>query len=189
MLLSAFLDALYDCPVVAAVTDEQGLELALASNCKVLFFLFGSLSDIHTLVHRGKAAGKFVVVHLDLVEGLAPRDAAVDYLAKETECDGIITTRPQVARRAKALGLVSIQRFFLLDSMAIQSMLKQLEQDSCDLIEVLPGAMPKVLQRLTSRCHKPVVAGGLIRDKEDVTGALSAGAVAVSTSSAEVWDL
>lgn len=189
MLLSAFLDALYDCPVVAAVKDGQGLELALSSNCKVLFLLFGSLPDIHALVARGKEAGKFVVVHLDLVEGLSPRDAAVDYLAKETQCDGIITTRPQVARRAKALGLIAIQRFFLLDSMAVESMLKQLEQDCCDLIEVLPGCMPKVLRGLSARCRKPLVAGGLIRDKEDVTGALSAGAVAVSTSCAQAWDL
>ena len=41
MALSVFLDALYDCPVVASVKDEAGLERALASQCRVVFLLFG----------------------------------------------------------------------------------------------------------------------------------------------------
>ena len=35
----------------------------------------------------------------------------------------------------------------------------------------------------------PVIAGGLISDKEDVMGALGAGAAAVSTTNQKVWEL
>ena len=187
MALSVFLDALYDCPVVASVKDEAGLERALASQCRVVFLLFGSVLNIAALVARVKGAGKLALVHLDLVEGLAQRDVSVDFLARDTRADGVITTRPQLARHAKGLGLISLQRFFLLDSMAVENMRKTLEQDGCDLIEVLPGAMPKVLRGLTASIRKPVIAGGLICDKEDVTGALAAGAVAVSSTSEDVW--
>mgnify|MGYP003276713566 FL=1 len=189
MALSVFLDALYDCPVVASVKDEAGLERALASQCRVVFLLFGSVLNIAALVARVKGAGKLALVHLDLVEGLAQRDVSVDFLARDTRADGVITTRPQLARHAKGLGLISLQRFFLLDSMAVENMRKTLEQDGCDLIEVLPGAMPKVLRGLTASIRKPVIAGGLICDKEDVTGALAAGAVAVSSTSEDVWFL
>lgn len=189
MKVREFLDALYDCPVVASVKDEQGLEEALGSGCRVIFLLFGSLLDLTGHVDRAKAAGKLVLVHLDLVEGLAPREAAVDFIARNTRADGIITTRPQLARRAKALGLVSLQRFFLLDSMAVDGLRRSLEADSCDVVEVLPGVMPKVIRRLAGTVRKPIIAGGLIQDKEDVTGALAAGAVAVSSTSREVWFL
>ena len=45
----------------------------------------------------------------------------------------------------------------------------------------------KKLGMYTSRV--PVIAGGLISDKEDVMGALGAGAAAVSTTNQEVWEL
>lgn len=189
MVLSSFLETLYDCPIIAAAKDEAGLDRALSSQCRVIFLLFGTLLNLPELVSRVKDGGKAAIVHLDLVEGLAAREISVDFLAQNTKADGIITTKPQIARRAKSLGLISIQRFFLLDSMAIHSMHKQLEQDCCDLLEVLPGAMPKVLRQITGTCRKPVVAGGLIRGKEDVTGALASGAVAVSSTSEDVWFL
>lgn len=189
MKVREFLDALYDCPVVASVKDEQGLEAALGTGCRVVFLLFGSLLDLPAHVDRVKAEGKLVLVHLDLVEGLAPREISVDFIARNTQADGIITTRPQLARRAKTLGLVALQRVFLLDSMAVDSLRRQLEQDSCDVVEVLPGVMPKVIRQLAGTVRKPIIAGGLIQDKEDVTGALAAGALAVSSTKREIWAL
>lgn len=189
MRVRQFLEALYDCPVVASVKDEAGLDRALTSQCRVVFFLFGDLLDLAGHVARAKEAGKIVLVHLDLVEGLAPREVSVDYVARHTRADGILTTRPQLARRAKGLGLISVQRFFLLDSLAVDSLRRQADQDTCDVIEVLPGGMPKVIAQLTAALPRPIIAGGLIRDKEDVTAALSAGAVAVSATSPEVWFL
>lgn len=188
-MLSAFLDVLYDCPVIASVKDEANLERGLASQCGVIFLLFGSVLNLPELVARIKAAGKLALVHLDLIDGLAQRDVSVEFVATHTQADGIITTRPALAKKAKSLGLISLQRFFLLDSMAVENMRRQLEQDCCDLVEVLPGAMPKVISRLTSVIRKPVIAGGLINDKEDVTGALAAGAVAVSSTSEAIWFL
>lgn len=189
MVVSSFLDALYDYPVVASVKDEAGLERALRSQCRVIFLLFGSVVSIPQLVSQVKTAGKHALVHLDLVDGLAPRESAVEFLSHSTETDGVITTKPQLARHAKELGLISLQRFFLLDSLAVESMQRQVEQNCCDLIEVLPGVMPKVIHNLTAQISKPLIAGGLISGKEDVTNALTAGAVAVSATREAVWFL
>ncbi len=92
-------------------------------------------------------------------------------------------------RGRRELGLVAVQRFFLLDSMALENIEKDLARDASDLIEVLPGLMPKMIRRLVQDTGKPVIAGGLISDKEDVTGALGAGAVAVSTTNPAVWSM
>ena len=58
-----------------------------------------------------------------------------------------------------------------------------------DFIEVLPGVMPKVLRKIAKVSRIPMIAGGLVTDREDVIQALSAGAVAVSTTNREVWTL
>lgn len=178
---------LEDGPVIASVKDDAGLEAALRSNVSVVFLLYGDLLTISDLTHRVHDAGKAVFLHLDLVDGLAPREITVDFIAKNTASDGIISTKAQLIRRARELGLVAIQRFFLLDSMALRNIEKHLTQDNPDLIEILPGLMPKVIRHLSDTTGKPIIAGGLIFDKEDVVAALSAGAVAVSVTKPDIW--
>ena len=58
---------------------------------------------------------------------------------------------------------------------------------AADFLEVLPGVMPKIIRHLAEIVDKPIIAGGMIRDKEDVVGALSAGAVAISSTNRNVW--
>lgn len=49
--------------------------------------------------------------------------------------------------------------------------------------------MPKVLGRIAKVSRIPMIAGGLITEKEDVIAALSAGAIAVSSTNQDVWNL
>lgn len=188
MITEALLRRLEEFPVIASVKDEAGLALALESSVQVIFLLFGDLLTVGDIIARTKAAGKAVLVHLDLVDGLSPREMAVDFIAG-LRADGILTTKPLLIRRAKALGLLAVQRFFLLDSIALESIERHLSQDNPDLIEVLPGLMPKIIRRLTGANRPPVIAGGFLSEKEDVVAALSAGAVAVSATHPQVWDM
>lgn len=185
----AMAQLLGECPVIAAVKDDKGLQKALAGSAGVVFVLYGTVTDIPGTVRQIKAAGKAAVVHLDLIDGLAAREVAVDYLASNTQADGVISTKTGLVRRARELGLVGIRRFFLLDSLALETMRAQLAQHPADFIEVLPGTMPKVLRRVAGLSPLPFIAGGLIADKEDVVAALSAGALAVSTSSPALWEV
>lgn len=180
---------LEETPVVAAVKSDEGLEKCLESESQVVFVLYGTVVTIKEIVARIKESGKTALVHVDLVDGLSAREASIDFIAQETGADGIISTKPALVRYAKNHGLLTIQRFFLLDSIALVNVQKQMAQDSADLIEVLPGVMPKIIQRLTDSCQKPIIAGGLISDKEDVVSALSAGAAAVSSTNPGVWFL
>ena len=182
-------DLLQESPIVASVKDETSLEQCLKSDCKIVFVLFGTVLSIPNMVARIKAAGKFTLVHVDLIDGLAARDIAVDFIAKNTQADGIISTKSNLVRHAKSLGLFAVQRFFLLDSIALVNISKQLPLETADAIEILPGVMPKIIAKVTSFTQAPVIAGGLIADKEDVVNALSAGAVAVSSTNPDVWFL
>ena len=48
---------------------------------------------------------------------------------------------------------------------------------------------PKILRRVCATAKVPVLAGGLIADKEDVMAALEAGITAISTTNQAVWDM
>lgn len=83
-------DALQDCPVIAALKSDAGLEKAVRSDCTTVFFLYGTILNIASHVERVKQTGKIVFVHADLIEGLTARDITADFIAQNTQADGII---------------------------------------------------------------------------------------------------
>lgn len=185
----ALINIVEDCPVIAAVKDENGLAKCLETDISVVFVLFGDICSIGRIVDRIKDCGKRALVHIDLITGLSSKEIAVDYIHTYTRADGIISTKPALIKRGKELGLYTVQRYFVIDSLAIDNILKQTDTGSTDLIEILPGVMPKVIRQICSMIPVPVIAGGLVSDKEDVLAALNAGAVSVSTTRTEVWRL
>ena len=111
----------------------------------------------------------------------------MDFIKSNTETDGIISTKPALIKRARELSLHTTLRIFILDSMAFENIERQMAAARPDLIEILPGLMPKVIRRVCKLVKIPVIAGGLISDKEDVMAALSAGAISVTTTNHKVW--
>ena len=178
----AFRELLRKTPVIMAVKSMEGLETCLAGNCGIIFVLFGDILTIPRIAAKIKDAEKIAMIHADLIDGLAPRDIAADFLAEQTRSDGILSTKPNLIKHAKSRGLLTIQRFFVLDSLSLLSIEKQFPLEYADAIEILPGAMPKVIRKMAGIVKKPIIAGGLISDQEDIRHALEAGAISVSTS-------
>lgn len=177
-------------PVIAAIKDMEGLRACCEVEAvKVVFVLFGDICNIDTIVKKIKQADKVVMVHIDLISGLNSKEVAVDYIKYHTAADGIISTRPVMLKRARELSMYTTLRVFVLDSMAFDNIEKQMNLVHPDMIEILPGLMPKVIRRVCRITKVPVIAGGLISEKEDVIAALSAGAIAVSSTNHDVWEL
>ena len=178
----------YDAVLASPVKDLEQLEDCLTlDNIQVVFLLFGDVCSIGEVAAKAKDAGKIVLVHADLISGLSSsQEIAVDFLRRNTRVDGIITTKPNFIRRARELKLFTVLRLFVIDSMALAG-IDKLESVRPDFIEVLPGVMPKTIRRIAQTTRIPLLAGGLIKDKEDVMAALGAGAMAVSATSREVW--
>ncbi|PPK81833.1 glycerol uptake operon antiterminator [Lacrimispora xylanisolvens] len=176
-------------PIIAAVKDMAGLKKCAESDVKVIFILFGDVCNISEIVAEVKKEDNIIMVHMDLLVGLSGKEAAVDFIKTHTKADGIITTKQSLIQRAKEIGLYTVLRYFVIDSMALVNIEKQ--NVSCgvhpDVIEILPGVMPKVIKKVCKISKVPVIAGGLISDKEDVMSALGSGALSISTSDQAVW--
>ena len=163
-----FKEAIEDSPIIAAIKDDEGLKKCLTSESRVIFILYGDICNIPDIVEAVKSSGK---------------------IAKYTRADGIITTKPALIKRAKELGLYTILRLFVIDSMAYSNIEHQLRTAKPDLIEVLPALMPKVLAKVCKLSTVPVIAGGLVSDKEDVMALLQAGVVSISSTNEKIWFL
>lgn len=183
------MDAIQETPVIAAVKDDDGLQNALQNeNIRVVFILYGDICSIASIVQRIHAAGKFAIVHVDLIAGLASKEVAVDFIRSQTEADGIISTRQSFIRRAKELGLAAILRVFLLDSISLESLGQDARQppglSGHPAWHHAQNSAPGLRGRQSAGAH-----GGLIADKEDVMAALDAGATAISTTNQAVWNM
>ena len=93
-----FYDAIMENPVIAAVKDEDGVLNCMQKDINVVFVLFGELTTISDIVDRLKSAGKIVIVHLDLIGGLAVREESVRFIKQYTKADGIISTKPDMIK-------------------------------------------------------------------------------------------
>ncbi|SHI91561.1 glycerol-3-phosphate responsive antiterminator [Pseudobutyrivibrio xylanivorans] len=188
-----FIEKLEANPVIAAIKDDKGLEKAIKTDCEIIFILYGDVCTIPGIVERIKSSGKIAMVHLDLIAGLNnTKEISVDFIKNNTKADGIITTKGNLIGRAKELGLYTVLRYFVIDSMALVNIEKQDRHgvSQPDVIEILPGiVLPKIIKRVNKASRVPVLAGGLIGDRDDVMNALNNGVLAVSTTNEEVWEL
>ena len=183
-------ESIEDSPIITAIKDDDGLNKCIScEESRIVFILYGDILSISSIVDRIKQAGKLAFVHMDLISGLQQKDISVEFIKEHTQADGIISTKAALITKAKELGLYTVMRFFVIDSMAYDNITRQLKSTHPDIIEVLPGPMPKVVKRICSMTKCPVIAGGLVSDKEDVYALLDAGAACISSTNTAIWNL
>lgn len=171
-------------PVIAAVRDKL-FDKALVSPVDVIFLLGGEISTITSRIQAAKRAKKYIFIHIDLTEGIGKDKSGIRFLA-QCGVDGIISTKSNLIRYAKEQGLITIQRFFAYDSHGVNSIEEVLSSTNPDIMEIMPGVIGKIIERFAVGTI-PLIAGGLVETRQEVTTALKLGAIAVSTGKEELW--
>ena len=189
MIKSELEEILIENPVIGAIRNEEDLEKILKSEVKTVFVLYGSILNIKNICGRLKECSKIVFVHIDLIDGLKSDLVGITFIKECGQLDGIITTKPTSIKYAKQLGLCTIQRIFIVDSLSLETGIKNVKNVSPDAVEVMPGVASKIIKRMENSIHCPIIAGGLIENKKDVMESLASGAIAVSTTKEILWNL
>lgn len=174
-------------PIIAAVRDYKQIDKAIESPCEIIFILKSDICNIKSIVEKVKKAGKQVCIHIDLMEGLGRDIQSIQYIYENIEPHGVITTRTNLVKTAKKLNMLVIQRCFILDHLSLNTGIESIKNIKPDAVELLPGIMPRITNKLIQDANTPIITGGLIMDKKDVLQSLKAGAVGISTSKEKIW--
>lgn len=174
-------------PVIAAVRGDEHLKEAVKSDVEVIFDLTPNVLDIAKKVDMVHKAGKKIFIHIDLAEGIGKDRAGIEF-AKKSGVDGILSTRTSIIKIASELELLTVQRFFLIDSHSVDTTVDALKNSRADMIEIMPGVVPKIIKNLKERIKQPIIAGGLIEFKEEIIDAMKSGATAISTGKKDFWE-
>jgi glycerol uptake operon antiterminator len=157
-----------------------------------IFLQGGELARLPKLLaslEGGPLADVPVMLHIDLLAGLANDEAGLRFVASLGRIRGVITVRHHLVPTARRLGLASIVRLFLHDSRAVNRGLAILEKCEPDAVELLPGVAALELASQFQRMPIPRIAGGLIRAPQLVRRLLDTGCQAISTSRPDLWRL
>ncbi len=177
-------------PLIASVRDDRALEAALASRCQVIFLLAASVRRLDEVGRAIAGAGRLLFIHLDFVSGLGRDEEALEFLVQATHPAGLITTRSALVQSARRLGVIPLQRLFLLDSQSVNTGIDAARSSRAEVVEVLPGIIPRAIGGIRAQLpHTLIIAGGLVRSAREVGRALQAGASGVSTSSIPLWQM
>lgn len=172
--------------VIAAVRSEEELSYAICSGAEIIFLLAANIEELEGQAKRVHEADKKLFIHLDLAEGIGKDEYGIRF-AKAKGADGIISTRSNIIKLAKKCNMITVQRFFIVDSQSVQTTVESAKSSKADMIEIMPGIIPKVIKRLKAELDVPIVAGGLIDSEEEIKNASDAGVSAVSVSKRDLW--
>ncbi|NLJ37416.1 MAG: glycerol-3-phosphate responsive antiterminator [Candidatus Atribacteria bacterium] len=188
-----FVTLLQAYPVIPALRFEgqKTIDLSPIRWGGPCFLLDGNLNTIHENLEKIEKYFSAFFLHLDLFSGLSPDSDGLIFLKNHIQkINGIISTRSRTISFAKKQGFMTIFRIFLLDSESLNTGLKVASQLSPDAIEILPGIIfPFIRKQIPARNLPPIICGGFIRNNREVKAILQSGAMAVSTSSPDLWTI
>ena len=172
--------------VIAATRSDEEFLHAIDAQPEIIFDLDPDLINISRKVKSAHGAGKKYFLHIDLAKGLGKDESGIKYL-KVLDVDGVISTKTSMIKLAREQGLLTVQRFFIVDSHSVQTTVEAAKASKATMIEIMPGTLPKVISRLKSCVEAPIIAGGLIETKAELQTILKHGASAISTGRKELW--
>ncbi len=175
-------------PIAAAIRTEKDFDKALKSDVDMVFLLHANIMTVGDCIRKIHESGKKAMVHIDFAEGIGKDKYGIEFL-KEQGVDGICTTRTNIVRLTREYDLISLQRFFMIDSHSVSTSIESMKLSNPDVVEIMPAIVTKKIREFSSLVDVPVIAGGLAETEEEVRAALDAGADVVSTGESELWDL
>lgn len=175
---------LAETPIIAAAHDFNWQD-AIESPAKVILCCTANIITIGEKIEEVHKHGKLAFVHIDLSDGIGKDRSGIEFLAK-CGIDGVISTRGNLVKYAKELGLITVQRFFALDAKGVAGINDLSSATRPDYIEIMPGVIGKIIRQFANG-PIPVIVGGLIDTKQEAEDALKNGAIAISTSKKDLW--
>jgi len=183
-----FFDSLLDNPIIAAVTQLDYLDDAIQSNCENIFLLTGSIFNLKEIANRVQSKYKSIYICVDYIDGFSKDTWGLEYIVTKIRPDGIITSKENLIKLAKDLGSFTIYRQQVFDSSSLKAIIKTTKIIRPHVVEILPGIIPRIIKQVYEETKIPVLASGLIADKDDILKSIDSGAIGVVSSKKHLWN-
>lgn len=177
--------------IIPSVRELKYLSLACQTTSPLVLLTNTHIGNLKNQVQYVHQHHKKACVQLEMIDGLATDQTAIKLLKQLFKVDALSTTSIACANTAKKIGIYSVFRFFLIDSVSLTRSLKILKHSKFDAIELLPSYCSVVFYPQIRKVVSPAttfIAGGFIRSQEQIESMFKSGINAVSTSDIKLCD-
>ena len=175
--------------VLPAISTMIQLKRFLATPLEYGILMNFQLAQLPELVSLMKGHRKKVLIHAELIKGLSSDEFGAIFLIQNLKVDGIISSKPKAIEVCQKRKVIGIFRFFIRDTISFEQSLMIAKQLLPDYIEILPASSWEVVSHIKSQVPSHILMGGLITSKDQVETCLQAGAISVTTSQSELWEI
>ncbi|AVP36954.1 glycerol-3-phosphate responsive antiterminator [Staphylococcus felis] len=173
--------------ILPAIRSMKDLEKLTKTDYETCVLLDTHIGHLRSMMHFMKQNQLQPFVHIDLIKGMSHDEFAAEYIIQTYKPKGVVSTKTKIIKKAKALGVITIFRVFIIDSHALERSIELIERIQPDYVEVLPGIADKVIHQIHAKTGVSVIAGGLIETAEEVQHAIDNGATYITTSVRQLW--
>ncbi|WP_100332349.1 glycerol-3-phosphate responsive antiterminator [Bacillus xiapuensis] len=177
--------------MIAAIKEPKFIEQAIQykNNLSAVLLMTGTILTVKRYVDYIQSQGLPVILHVEKIGGLEMDRDGIEFVKRNVQPYGIVTTRNGIIKKAKSSGLFVVQRVFLIDTEVYTNLMKDLHRIQSDIIEIMPCRAPDFVNRVSGASPVPVITGGLLNSSEHAKQALANGAAAVTTSNPKIWKI
>lgn len=175
--------------IIPAINTHKKFEKFLKSKLEYGVLMNFQLAQLEPLVYEMKRHSKKVLIHAELIKGLASDEFGAIYLIQSLKVDGIVSSKPKVIEVCKKRGVTAIFRFFLKDAMSLEQSIDLARKTNPDYLEILPGTALDVIDLIRPLIQQPLIFGGLITKESQIRACIERGAVAITTSDDSLWEI
>lgn len=185
--MNQLFETLMKYPIIASINNLDNLDTALNSSSNILFLNSGNIFNLKDISKRVKSKNKDLFINIDSIDGFSKDTWGLEYMAKNIELDGIITRKQNLVKLSKDMGIFTIQKIIIYDSLTLEYTLTMLKTLRPHAIDLSPGIILKIIEKINRDIMVPIIASGLLEEKQDINNALKAGAIGISSSNPKIW--
>ncbi|MFD1441658.1 glycerol-3-phosphate responsive antiterminator [Lacticaseibacillus hegangensis] len=175
--------------IIPSVVNLKFLDQACRTPSSIIFLTGCNIGNLQAVVRRVHKAHKLAFVHLEFLSGFKADHEGLNLLHTMFNCDGVVSTNIRSLSLAKKIGLQTIFRLFLVDSVSYERSKSALKDETFTAIELLPAinAVAQFPLIWTSGLKAPLIAGGFIRTQNMISNVWNAGFDYLDTSQPDLW--
>jgi len=173
--------------VPSARTMEELENIIEKSDHEMIMVKFGDVNTLPGILDFIKKNHRKVLLHHDSLRGLARDYQGLEYLAN-LGVQYLITTKPQMVKSIRKLGMHPLLCLFLIDSDALRTGLKSIAETSPEVVIVMPSSVPKkAVLEIKKKARVPVIGGGMAFDEYALQMGRRNGFHAIVASQENLW--
>jgi glycerol uptake operon antiterminator len=179
--MNRFFNSLIGYPIIAEVNTLEEFDLALESICQNIFMMTGNIFNLRQLCKKAHSKSKNIYIYIDAIEGYSKDSWGLEFISKNIEIDGIITSKPALMEQSKEMGIFTLGRFSVYNEYKLNYTIEKIREMRPHCAIVLPGVLSHLMVKIIEETKTPLISSGFLDTREAVIKSLESGATGIST--------